>query len=791
MWRWAAIKKEKYNRGILGVLGCKNKLYINSNMNIILLKLFYLLIAFMMSSYFVYKLNGLRAENYIIILVFTILIYILIDTSLHNKTKIIDNFSEKSEEYVPCNTQACEPSDEYVPCNEQKCLPSEEYVPCNTGSCPVDCKVSDWSKWMECTKSCGTGTRKRTRYIITDSKNNGTPCPVLEEIELCNKQSCAVDCVVSNWSNFSECSKNCGGGKKIRNRKILIKNQFGGSQCPAEEEIFKCNEQPCPINCQVTDWIDWTECTKQCDGGTRSRTRAIKVEPQNGGKPCPIFEETEPCNTKRCPVNCKVGDWVEGECDARCNGGKKKVTRKILVEPKYGGTKCPPLEELNDCNDFPCPVDCKLSEWGKWEKCDKTCGGGTSLRRRKVLIENKFGGKPCDTLIDSKPCNLQPCRVDCAVSTWSDWSECSEKCGSGVQNRFRTIIVQPQAEGAECPHLNETRKCNNEPCPINCKVSNWSEWSRCSKNCNGGTNIRGRSIVVPPQFGGKECPALFESKECNTEKCGIDCKVGDWSKWGECSVKCGGGTQKRTREIIVPQKDEGRPCPPLDQERSCNEGPCPSDCNVSEWSPWTKCSEPCGGGIKLRKRKVENQTAYGGKSCPPLVEVSPCNQYPCPVSCQVSNWTNWSKCTRECGGGMQRRSRKILVSSEDMSYNDCPHLDEVRLCNNVPCPEDSEYGRTYMKNKKAARKELKRIDEKCPEREDAPKCPKGTTECGGMKGFCFDKQRNLTISTFFDEDRDYCPETREGNNRNKPFNIEGVRVWGKRIGVDKNCRILI
>jgi hypothetical protein len=45
--------------------------------------------------------------------------------------------------------------------------------------------------------------------------------------------------------------------------------------------------------------------------------------------------------------------------------------------------------------------------------------------------------------------------VDCAVSGWSDWSECVE----GSQTRTRTIITQPSNGGETCPVLSETQSC--------------------------------------------------------------------------------------------------------------------------------------------------------------------------------------------------------------------------------------------------------------------------------------------------------------------------------------------
>lgn len=46
--------------------------------------------------------------------------------------------------------------------------------------------------------------------------------------------------------------------------------------------------------------------------------------------------------------------------------------------------------------------------------------------------------------------------------------------------------------------------------------------------------------------------------------------------------------------------------------RYCNEHlPCPPHVYWSAWSPWERCTVPCGGGIQSRRRVCEN-----GNECP-------------------------------------------------------------------------------------------------------------------------------------------------------------------------------
>jgi len=161
--------------------------------------------------------------------------------------------------------------------------------------------------------------------------------------------------------------------------------------------------------------------------------------------------------------------------------------------------------------------------------------------------------------------------VDCEVSDWEsgDCSKaCDDSCSSksgphecgGWQELTREAVVEGNDFGLRCPPLTRKRRCNQKKCPVDCVMSEWSGFSKCTRECEGGVQERSRNILTKAMHGGLPCNSVQEERPCNTQSCNRDCVLSRWSRWSPCSVACGGGVHMKRRRVLVPTRANGK-CP--------------------------------------------------------------------------------------------------------------------------------------------------------------------------------------------------------------------------------------
>ncbi|XP_073780615.1 thrombospondin, type I, domain containing 7Ab isoform X3 [Danio rerio] len=581
--------------------------------------------------------------------------------------------------------------------------------------CPVECQLSPWGAWGPCTfencdeRSVKKGFKFRRRSITNYPTGGEGSCAHLVESIPCDDPSCFTWQLVKLEECIPEEDMDCGEG--TQNPQVRCINNEG-----VEVEKEMCSDVvypspvpcvvPCPKDCALSLWTEWSTCSQTCSSknaeGKQMRTRAILA--YNAGE-----------------VTSMVVAWItvmEG------------LTRVPKFPELYGGSSCPntsALQQVRNCNEHACVV----YHWqtGPWSLCVED-GSSSSLNssssnadrasctagiqtRKVICVKVNVGQVPPKKCPEApRPESVQvcqlPCKRDCIVTPYSEWTECPTSCDSGAngqknkQSRYRVIIQRPANGGQECPDtLYEEKDC---AAPSVCPGYRWKthKWRKCQlvpwsirrdskgaqENCGAG--IQTRAVSCRQLDGGLadvlQCLRSASSMPAVSQLCQLpcrdDCQLSGWSRFSPCSSDCV-GVRTRRRNLLGKSKKKDK-CKnsqmyPLSETQYC---PC-DKYNAQPVGNWSDCILPegmkeCGQGYRYQAMVCYDQDNR-------LVETSRCNSHgyieeacivPCPSDCKLSEWSNWSRCSKSCGSGVKVRSKWL----REKPYNGgrpCPKLDHL------------------------------------------------------------------------------------------------------------------
>ncbi|XP_058473381.1 complement component C6 isoform X2 [Solea solea] len=168
----------------------------------------------------------------------------------------------------------------------------------------------------------------------------------------------------------------------------------------------------------------------------------------------------------------------------------------------------------------------------------------------------------------------------CDHYPWGSWTACSRTCNHGTQQRVRKMVYDDYYWKNSCRqlcHKYDTRACNEQTCPINCRLNEFGPWSECSPCAK--KQLRTRSVVRPSQFGGSDCSVeLTEERPCYpSTECklpALDCRDDFKCENGRCinstltcnkQNDCGDNSDERDcADLTVVCPAEKRPAPGVD-----------------------------------------------------------------------------------------------------------------------------------------------------------------------------------------------------------------------------------
>ena len=174
---------------------------------------------------------------------------------------------------------------------------------CKGTNLPRHCVMSEWSEWSTCSKG-KPHKRTRIRDVETYPAYGGDACST----ELSQHKICPpVNCIEAPWTTWSSCRLLKGVWSKISTRRIEVKSKYGGRKCGSTFRQETCE----PVDCILSDWSDWSKCFMENSQKEWMYTRSRKIasEPQAGGRACPNSNDVYNARSLVGPFLCKF-PWV-------------------------------------------------------------------------------------------------------------------------------------------------------------------------------------------------------------------------------------------------------------------------------------------------------------------------------------------------------------------------------------------------------------------------------------------------------------------------------------------------
>eukprot|EP00111_Clytia_hemisphaerica_P010409 TCONS_00030414-protein len=402
----------------------------------------------------------------------------------------------------------------------------------------------DADGWLHVSSTCGAEESKFNRTQLDSLKQN-EKCWLSEGgwPKTGRKIYLSSNCDLSDYrSKHVLLATDCKLAQGFRNG-ALPNSAFSSSSHDNGEEAFhaRINDASkwCPHKAGIGGWlkIDFgkqvkiTEMGIQC-GNYWNWVTGYHMYYSDDDKHWTPFKDAHASSWKDDNSVCyngKCQKTLNHQCQSLWNADSRTASdvcwNKLNTEAKGFGTCSPTSNTSCATENIKCgQIQCRSPDdkpyyidygtvYQKFDVDTHTCSGASITETDQVGLGMVEDGTMC---APNKFCMKQQCKT----AQEHGFKECikvnGKECNGKGVCRLDGVC---QCEGL----LNPATGCEKAYTPINGGFSKWSEWDRCSKGCDGGSQSRYRQCNTPvPKHGGTMCNgALVESRNCNTDACPV------------------------------------------------------------------------------------------------------------------------------------------------------------------------------------------------------------------------------------------------------------------------------